>query len=133
MLDLEDDESAELLDITPGADPTEPDAQGDEQTLHRRLLALARDAEELCGDRDEKLKKAAKLVKELVSEACRPIIFCRFIPTAEYLATELRGKLPKGVEVVAVTGTLPPAERKEPRAATGPGGKACARLHRLLE
>jgi superfamily II DNA or RNA helicase len=113
VLDLEEDENAELLDVTPGADSTEPDAKGDEQTLHRRLLAMARDAEALCGDHDEKLKKAVKLVKELVSDGCRPIIFCRFIPTAEYLATELRGKLAKGVEVIAVTGTLPPAERKE--------------------
>ncbi len=54
-----------------------------------------------------------KLTTELVSDGCRPIIFCRFIPTAEYLASELRGKLPRGVEVAAVTGTLPPAERKE--------------------
>ncbi|MFI5458111.1 MAG: helicase-related protein [Isosphaerales bacterium] len=113
VLDQEEDEGAERLDVTPGADPTEPDAQGEDESLHRRLLALARDAEALCGDQDEKLKKAAKLIKELLNESYRPIIFCRFIPTAEYLATELRNRLPKGVEIVAVTGTLPPAERKD--------------------
>ncbi len=106
MLDLEEDEGAERLDVTPGADPTEPDAPGEDESLHRRLLALARDAEALCGDHDEKLKKAAKLIKELMSEGHRPIVFCRFIPTAEYLANELRSRLPKGVEVAAVTGTL---------------------------
>ena len=133
VLDFEEDETAERLDATPGADPTDPDAEGDEQSLHRRLLALAREAEELFGDRDEKLKKAAKLIKELLNEGCRPIVFCRFIPTAEYLATELRARLPKGVEVIAVTGTLPHAEREERVRPTGESPQACSGLHRLSE
>ena len=41
-----------------------------------------------------------------------PIVFCRFIPTAEYVAASLRDALPKGVEVAAVTGLLPPDERE---------------------
>src|SRR5205807_10526361 len=41
-----------------------------------------------------------------------PIVFCRFIPTAEYLAAELRQRLPKAVTVEAVTGLLPPEERE---------------------
>ena len=86
VLDLDDDEGAERLDVTPGADPTEPDVEGDDERLHRRLLDLAREAEALCGDQDAKLKKAVKLVKELLKDGYRPIVFCRFIPTAEYLA-----------------------------------------------
>src|SRR5439155_5336100 len=43
----------------------------------------------------------------------RPMLFCRFIATAEYLAEHLRQRLPKGVTIIAVTGTLPPAEREE--------------------
>ena len=39
-------------------------------------------------------------------------MFCRFIPTAEYVAEALRKALPKGVEVAAVTGLLPPEERE---------------------
>jgi SNF2 family DNA or RNA helicase len=113
VLDLDEDDGAERLDITPGADPTEPDAQGEHESLHRRLLALAREADALCGDHDEKLKKAAKLMNELLKDGYRPIVFCRFIPTAEYLSQELRSRLPRGVEVAAVTGTLPPAERKD--------------------
>jgi superfamily II DNA or RNA helicase len=113
VLDLEEDDGAAPLDATPGGDPTEPDAQGEEQSLHRRLLSLAREADDLCGEHDAKLTKAAKLIKELVSEGHRPIVFCRFIPTAEYLARELRARLGKGVEVGAVTGTLPPSERKD--------------------
>jgi superfamily II DNA/RNA helicase len=40
-------------------------------------------------------------------------VFCRFIPTAEYLAAHLREHLAGRAEVVAVTGTLPPAEREQ--------------------
>src|SRR5690606_2411775 len=39
------------------------------------------------------------------------IVFCRFIPTAEYVADQLRTHLRKGVVVEAVTGLLPPEER----------------------
>ncbi len=42
-----------------------------------------------------------------------PIVFCRFIPTAEYVAEELRARLPKDVEVGCVTGRLPHALREE--------------------
>ena len=48
----------------------------------------------------------------VLRDGFRPILFCRFIPTAEYVASVLRDRL-KGVEVVAVTGTQPPAEREE--------------------
>ena len=110
VLDLEFDDAAEALDVTPGGDPGEND--GDAPNHRRRLLDMARDAEALFGNADEKLKKAAKLVTELLQEGHSPILFCRFIATAEYLARELRSRLPKGVEVSAVTGTLPPAERE---------------------
>ena len=56
------------------------------------------------GDKDAKLKKAVELVKDLLNDGYRPIVFCRFIPTAEYVADELRKRLPKDVEVAAVTG-----------------------------
>lgn len=46
------------------------------------------------------------------SQGFNPIVFCRFIPTAEYLAEELRDALPKKVAVEAVTGLLPPADRE---------------------
>jgi hypothetical protein len=52
------------------------------------------------------------LVKEFLEDGYRPILFCRFIPTAEYVARELRSRLPKNVDVVAVTGMLPPADRE---------------------
>ena len=53
------------------------------------------------------------MIKGLLDDGYHPIVFCRFIPTAEYVAGQLRERLPKAVEVAAVTGTLPPAEREE--------------------
>ncbi|MGI6209879.1 MAG: helicase-related protein, partial [Anaerolineae bacterium] len=79
-----------------------------------RLLRLARMAEGLRGpEHDAKLRGAITHVRSLVDDGVHPILFCRFIPTAEYVAAELRKALPSTVEVAAVTGTLPPAEREE--------------------
>ncbi len=111
ILDVTEDEPAEGADSAPGCDIGELAA--DEQSNRRRLLEMARVADSLRGEKDEKLLKAAKLIKELIADGYRPIVFCRFIPTAEYVAEQLRERLPKGVEVVAVTGLLPPAERAE--------------------
>ena len=111
VLDLEDDEATERLDVNPGADLAEQ--AEDEPGNRRRLLEMARDAESLQGNKDDKLNKAIKLVQELLDEGHRPILFCRFIATADYVAGELRRRLPKGTEIVAVTGTLPPTERED--------------------
>ena len=46
---------------------------------HRRLRDMARTADELRGKPDAKLQKAVQLVKELLDEGYRPILFCRFI------------------------------------------------------
>ena len=111
ILDIIVDESADGSDVTPGSDPGGEEDEG--QRNRRRLLDMARAADELLGEKDEKLKKAVDLIKGLLSEGYHPIIFCRFIPTAEYVAAELRTRLPKDVEVMAVTGLLPPESRVE--------------------
>jgi superfamily II DNA or RNA helicase len=109
VLDLDDADTSEFLDVTPGSQ------EGDDQpeSQRDRLLRFARRAEKLYGPRtDAKLKQAIVIVKGLLKDGYTPILFCRFIPTAEYVATELRAALPNKVEVAAVTGTLPPAERE---------------------
>lgn len=106
ILDQEELEITEVFDMTPGGNPTE-----DDDAVSERLKRLARDAEKLSGKPDEKLQKAIKLVKSLVKDGYNPILFCRFIDTAEYVASHLREAL-TGVEVAAVTGTLPPKERE---------------------
>jgi superfamily II DNA or RNA helicase len=63
---------------------------------------------------DPKLKQLLKELKGLLAEGFRPVIFCRFRPTAHYLAEQLQEELPKRAHVVmAVTGDLPPEERVE--------------------
>ena len=111
VLDLMDDEVAEGVDLAPGSDIGEQ--ADDEQKNRRRLLEMAREADALTGAKDAKLQKAITLVAGLIKDGYQPIVFCRFIPTAKYVAAALRERLPKDVQVAAVTGTLPPAEREE--------------------
>jgi hypothetical protein len=110
VLDAIDDDASEGVDVAPGGDPT---GEGDEDKKNRdRLLEMASAADDLKGEKDAKVQKAVKLIKALVKDGFRPIVFCRYIPTAEYLADELRTALGKTWEVAAVTGTLPPPERE---------------------
>lgn len=52
------------------------------------------------------------MLKALIDGGYRPIVFCRFIQTAEYVAEQLRELLPSRVSVTAVTGLLPPEDRE---------------------
>jgi len=110
ILDLVGDETDEGVDVAPGGDPGGEEDEA--QRNRRRLLDMAREADTLAGEKDSKLKKAAEMVAGLLKDDFHPIVFCRFIPTAEYVAEELRKRLPKDVEVASVTGLLPPDERK---------------------
>jgi superfamily II DNA or RNA helicase len=111
ILDPIDDEASEGADVAPGGNPEEETAE--DTKTRRQLLEMARTAESLKGEKDAKLQKAKTLIHGLIKDGFQPIVFCRFIPTAEYLAQELRTLLPKNVEVAAVTGLLPPADREE--------------------
>jgi superfamily II DNA or RNA helicase len=112
VLDLTSEEVAETIDVSPGADAEEEPANENTAT-RRKLLEMAREADALQGSKDEKLLKAIKLIKELVKDGFQPLIFCRFIDTATYVAAQLRESLPSDVEISAVTGLLPPAEREQ--------------------
>ncbi|MHC4089417.1 MAG: helicase-related protein [Planctomycetota bacterium] len=115
VLDMDDAESAESMDLSPGGNTALEDALAGEDTqrVRNRLNGYARQADSLCGKADNKLKDAIKQIKRFLKDGFQPIVFCRFIETAEYVARELRDALPKKVEVAAVTGKLPPAEREE--------------------
>jgi superfamily II DNA or RNA helicase len=113
VLDLTDDESAEGIDLASGSDA---EAEGDDKARHRRRLQeMARTADGLKGELDAKLAGAIGIVSSLLKDGYQPIVFCRFIQTAEYVATALRSsnKIPRGAEVVCVTGELAPAERED--------------------
>ncbi|WP_078293904.1 helicase-related protein [Mycobacterium sp. D16R24] len=107
VLDQADDEALEAVDTTPGAD-TDIKAGN---AKSRRLQAFRAEALKLEGKPDRKIAALVKSVKELLGDGFNPIVFCRFIDTAEYVAEQLGAALGKNVTVRAVTGTLPPAER----------------------
>ena len=113
VMDEAGDEGPESLDAAPGT----LDEDGRPLVARRRLLELAESTDALRGEADTKLSAAIAVVKKLVRDGCRPIVFCRYIPTAEYVAEHLRDALPRTVEVAAVTGLLAPEER-ERRVAT---------------
>lgn len=117
VLDEAGEENAESLDVAPGAifeaDEGVAEPDGAPAKDRRRLLDLAKEAEALEGKADPKLQRAIRLTKGLVKDGFNPILFCRFIPTAEYVAEHIRAALGAKVEVVAVTGTIPPAEREQ--------------------
>lgn len=109
--DLIDSDALEGIDVSPSGDFIA--GEDDESRREReRLRRMASDAEKLRGEGDAKLQKALKLIAALVKEGYQPIVFCRFIQTAEYVAEYLRQKLPRAVQVVAITGQQPPAERE---------------------
>lgn len=114
VLDL-DDETTEGTDVPPGSECEEPEAM-DERA---RLLRLAREVEELAGTKDSKLKYAGDMVEKLLKDGFSPILFCRFIPTVEYIAAALRQRLGRQVEVAGITGLLPPEERERRVSALG--------------
>ena len=118
LLDITDDASAEGDDVPPGAHDTDDDTNAH----RRRLLTYAREADALTGTNDTKLQKVTERVKDLLADGYAPIVFCRFIPTAEYVADHLRSAL-RGTEVAAVTGTIAPDERQERVAALGDADK----------
>lgn len=109
VLDQMDDDAQEGLDVTPGSQIEEG---GEPDPNRERLLRLAREAEKLEGKDDKKITKLGQLVKGMIDNGHAPIVFCRFIQTAEYVAEQLRDALPRTVKVEAVTGTLPPSERE---------------------
>ncbi|MFG2432915.1 DEAD/DEAH box helicase [Streptomyces sp. NPDC048590] len=103
--DASDSDSLEGMDVAPGAETDEAGA---------RLQELADRAAELEGtEQDLKLKALIKHLKALLADGYHPIVFCRYIPTAEYVAEKLRDKGGVKATVEAVTGTLSPQQRIE--------------------
>ena len=83
----------------------------------RRLKSFATELERI-GDSasDKKAHAALALTKQLLKEKSQPIIFCRYIETANYLGTffqkELKQSFPS-VEIDVITGELHDEQRKE--------------------
>ncbi len=106
---FDDDTEVEQSDTVVGGDPDE----GADSELSAALQRFAERAEALTPADDVKVARLAARVKKLVSDGFQPIVFCRFIDTANYVSEVLRDHLPKAVTVEAVTGLLPPSEREQ--------------------
>jgi superfamily II DNA or RNA helicase len=90
-------------------DDIEPGAQTEDS---QRLQALMASAAALAGQHnDPKLAKLQEHLALLLKEGFQPVVFCRYIATAHYLAAALQDKF-KTVAVKAVTGELTPDERE---------------------
>ncbi|MEJ7612252.1 MAG: helicase-related protein, partial [Candidatus Fervidibacter sacchari] len=110
-------------------DPTEREAAVDTEPSHRvgeltqaaellsesekrKLREFAKMAAALKHtDADTKLTKLVEVIRSLLSEGFHPIVWCRYIATADYVAEGLRKHLPEDVAVYSVTGSLPEDER----------------------
>jgi superfamily II DNA or RNA helicase len=88
------------------------------------LASLVAQAEQLAKAPDPKLDAVAKLLRPLISAGANPVVFCRFIATAEHVASALRKVFPK-LRIESVTGELPSDER---RARVDAMGAAAQRL-----
>lgn len=113
--DAADSDALEGMDVAPGAET-------DEGPVKSQLAELAELAAQLKGpEKDLKLKALIKHLKALLADGYNPIVFCRYIPTAKYLAEQLandpetkkRGPLGAKTVVKAVTGELSPQQRIE--------------------
>jgi hypothetical protein len=77
-----------------------------------RLQALIAEAQRLSGKAgDPKLAALIAHMEGLVKDDYAPVVFCRYVATAHYVAAELKKHFPK-VLVDVVTGELSPEERR---------------------
>jgi len=98
----EDSEDEDAVDIEPSTGfETDP-----------ALLALVKQAEELIHKADPKLAALTDALTPLIKKGANPVVFCRYLATAEHVRNGLRKAFPKLV-VEAVTGVLTPDERRD--------------------
>jgi superfamily II DNA or RNA helicase len=114
VLDLFGDE--ELADYAPTGPVDQAERIGIDYD-RRRLKLLGDRARALAGPKeDRKLSRLVEIVRDLLQSSFRPIVFCRFIPTAHYVAGHLQKLLGRefpGLHIEAVTGDIGDDERKE--------------------
>lgn len=87
-------------DTEPGADTGDP-----------RLRALVTQAERLAGaSGDPKLALLLQHIEQLIEDGFNPVVFCRYVATAHYVAEHLKRRL-RTAQVEVVTGEFPNDER----------------------
>jgi superfamily II DNA or RNA helicase len=98
----EDGDDEDAVDLEPGttfeADP--------------ELLVLVSRAEALVADADPKLAALVDALTPLIKKGANPVVFCRYLATAEHVRDGLRKAFPK-LTIESVTGVLTPDERRD--------------------
>lgn len=97
----EDSDTGDAVDVEPasGLDDADP------------LTVLIAEAERLIEAPDPKCQAAIEALRPLIDKGSNPVVFCRFIATADHVAARLRRAFPK-LPVEVVTGALTPDERR---------------------
>ena len=118
---VQPDEVGEADDEADSAADTAPSGLGEQveallgRRIRNQLGELTRRCAELAGpEQDAKLRAGLETVTDLLREGHQPIVWCRYIATAEYVAENLRRSLERALSNVAVeciTGALPESER----------------------
>lgn len=106
-------EQEQAIDAAPSV-AIEQSQQSDSE--RRKLRSFIQAAEKLSGAKDAKLQAAISIVEGLLKEGLNPIVWCRYIATAEYVAQALRQKFEKKgsqIRVIPITGSDSDDQRKE--------------------
>lgn len=98
----EDGDEEDAVDLEPGtAFQIDPE-----------LRSLVTRAEHLADEADPKLTALVDALTPLIKEGANPVVFCRYLATAEHVRNGLRKAFPK-LMIEAVTGVLTPDERRD--------------------
>lgn len=106
-------EQEQILDVVPTT-IVEKGKQTFDDAQKRKLREFVTLAEQLQGKADRKLQQVKNLVKTLLQDGLNPIIWCRYIATAKYVADALKELETKknNLRVIAITGEQSEDERE---------------------
>ncbi|MGB5631719.1 MAG: helicase-related protein, partial [Waterburya sp.] len=108
-------ETEKAVDINPTS-VIEQVQQTYSESQKRKLRDFVKQAEQLKGKQDIKLQQVIGLVRDLLEEGYKPIIWCRYIATANYVAEVLKDKYEtkknNTTRVIAITGEQSEEERE---------------------
>jgi superfamily II DNA or RNA helicase len=113
VLDLGDGEAAQDFEPTPVVEEGEATLP---QAERQRLQSFVRRAAKLRGEGDPKAAAVAQEVAGLLRDGFHPIVYCRYIATADYLTEELGRRLKREfpqLHVISVTGAKSEDEREQ--------------------
>jgi superfamily II DNA or RNA helicase len=95
---------------TPPVEAVEPHLDPGERQRLRELAAIATKLDGSAAD--TKLARLIELVATLLADGFHPIIWCRYVATAEYVAEHLHQRLDGDVQVTCITGRMSDDERR---------------------